>query len=326
MRKLSNIVALAVLAGLFVFAIGCDSDSDNNSTGPTIVGDTTDVAFQAVDGFFEDLGFNETFDVSSEFTFDMLEAQFPTTWQSSGRSGLTAKASSVDSSVIIISNYTFANGWHVFTFSATLFEIVNGQIVNSVLASGVDSVQVLKDGIAQQIPDTTANALNIRAHFTVDASSQGFSYTGNHSLGLVLNLDAVSPNLVLNATITQDVNASISDSALVDTVTCNLDITLNQTITNLTFPVDSNDEPSDCPSSGSMVTVATLNLTCGSATSLDSLSINGSWTVTATVESQNKIRVSFTDGTTSWTTTEVCVLEVMPAAPRRFALVSRQAK
>lgn len=302
MRLIVNLFAVLSLIALIAFSVGC---SDENTTiGATIVGDTTDAQFQVVSGLFEEMDLDNSYGVSSEFSFDLLETTFPA-FASHGipRDGAMRRAST-DSSVVTISNYAYTNGWHVFTFSAVFFEIINQVMDTAGTLSGVDSIKVLANGVAMIAPDSTADALNIRAHFDFAFTSVGFTYSGDHLIDIGFDITSNSPALTVDGTISQDIVASISDSTLADT--CNLTMNVSQIISNFTFPIDSTGEPQSCPTAGTSSTTVTINMTCGTGSSFDGLGINGSWNVTAQVIASDNIKVTYTDGTTTWSITEAC--------------------
>jgi len=87
---------------------------------------------------------------------------------------------------------------------------------------------------------------------------------------------------------------------------CDVTVGVDQTVTDLVFNVNGN---ADCPESGQLVSISTIDAHCIGAQDHegDTLSINGSWTITATVnEGQGTITFTFSNGIVSWTVTKPC--------------------
>jgi len=294
---------MSAMVALFGLTLGCSNDSTTNN--PLIVGDTTDVGFQFVQDMFGQGDLEGSFEISADISFELLDAQFPG-WEGTAQPLRQRQSSALEDSTIIgITNYMYSDGWHIFTFSATI--LVN--LDTALTLSGIDSIRVRANGIDLVQPDSTADELFINAHFEVFAGSiEFFSYSADHSLHLTANFDAINPNLVIEGSLSQDLTAQINEYTGTDSaVSCAISVALSETITNLTFPVDSLGEPADCPSSGSLSASALINVSCSTASGLDTLSINGGWTIQTTVQTSGDFTVTYSDGTSTWTTTVPCV-------------------
>ena len=80
---------------------------------------------------------------------------------------------------------------------------------------------------------------------------------------------------------------------------------------NVTFPFvvyESNIEPAECPASGSANFTARVDLECTGTDEygLDTLNVNGTWSVAFNVLPNELIRVTFSNGTTTWAFTDTC--------------------
>lgn len=308
---------MTMLAAGLIFVAGCDKETDTTGTGSDLLmGDTTDMAFQEINDLFDDVDMHDAFTISADLSFELIEAQFPNS-AVSGNNGRERLSSTLgDSSVIVIANYTYTNGWHVFGFTAALYEWNMDQLQLTATLAGTDSIRVLAGGVAQQVPDTTANAYDIRAHFEWDFVEGTDTFTAHHSLSLVADFEKEVPDMTVNADISQSHSGSLVFNPETDSAaTCALSLSYDETVTNVVYLFGLDGEPGGCPVSGSVAATATIDLTCTGALSGEELAINGTWYTTATVLDGGDIRVTYSDGTTSWTATETCVEEDAQALP-----------
>ncbi|RME27481.1 MAG: hypothetical protein D6800_05035 [Candidatus Zixiibacteriota bacterium] len=303
MKRLLFLTALCASVALLVFAAGC-SDS-NNSTGPGQVGDTTDPGFQKATGFMQDAQADDAMDNTMELSTTLLNTQFPN-WGASSPLRGRLQSTAADTISVIVGNYSYQNGWHIFTFSATVIVGVD----TAASLSGIDSVRVRSNGMVLNPPDSTLDELNIRAHLdTVIARGDSATFDGSafHSMDLTLDQPIDPLTLTINATISQSMMATVDVNSGTDSAaTCDVTVSFDQNVNNVVLPMDSTGEPLECPTSGSRTTTATLGVSCNATNSLDSLHIDGTWTVTETVLTNGDIKIDYSDGTTTWSVTEAC--------------------
>lgn len=200
-----------------------------------------------------------------------------------------------------VGSYTYSGGWHIFEFSATL---VGAGADDTVDADGIDSVQVLVDGTPQQIITETLeiDELRARAHVDwVERSGQGDGAI-HHSLDIAIEPSGSDTLITIDGSIYDTLQAVEVD----DSATCDLSLATDQTIDSLAIRSDAG--PDDCPETGHVSSTVTITADCvgTGGSNPDSLSISGTWTVTAQVNSDNTVTVTFTGANASWSVTEPC--------------------
>jgi len=140
-----------IFAGLMLIAAGCSSsDSDSN---PLIPGNTNDANFQFVE---EEVISNQAFegielslDLSGEL-IDSIPGAIPV------RGRFYAEPAIENGEIVIQSySYSYQNDWHVFQISG--FVAIDFP-VDTLNLTGIDSIQVMFDGVPQQVPDDNTNS------------------------------------------------------------------------------------------------------------------------------------------------------------------------
>ncbi len=301
MKKITFLTLMAACLAV-IGMVGCGSDSDPTASN-LIVGDTSSETFQFVSdsiGYMsQDMAGN-----GLDLSFELLDLQFPSS--STSKIGQPNKAAG-DTVIVVTNQYTYSNGWHIFDFRATFIDFDDTTIVE-----GIDSIQTLINNEPVQNPDTVdINGLKVRAQYAFDNNNFG-SGVGHQSFDLTAtsfdSLGVVTINGITHDTLTAHFIESLDS--------CNLDMNNTLSINNVTFQFDVGEE---CPTSGSIVANQNISLSCigSGASHLDSLNIDGSWTVTVTFNGATET-ISFTDGTTTWTVTEDCAPGTVGAAMTAF--------
>lgn len=298
---MKRLLLLALLAGLGIsltFISGCDGGKDDKSTGPG-TGNPIDSTY--VTGLF---GGDDLFGTPYEsyvLSFALLDS-IPggaTPKSTGGFKGLQDGDEEV--AITAVGSYSYSNGWHIFQFEATVIDLVTYDTIDVV---GIDSVQVLEDGQPVQYPTlwTQMDGLKARTHADLDDRS-GYSHGDMHHL-VDFSIDTVAGETVI--TIDGTVHDTLSASGGDDVSWCDIDLTLDQAVINLQVYAD--NQEGDCPLSGYVTAAVSLEVLCvgEGQGSLDSLSISGTWTITATVNDNNTVTITYSDGTTVWTITESC--------------------
>lgn len=299
--KRSTIVLLVmvVIAGL-MFVWGC-SDDDDDAIGPILANpDPADSTFMT--DLFDD-GVFMTALHSLEVSLALLES-LPGAPVVKGMDGVKALGAAQEDIVITaIIDYEYTNGWHIFDFEAMVVDEFESDTTDVV---GIDSIRLVMDGSPVQYPGNldSLDGLSEHAHVTwamrdvVDPDS-----------GFINHLVDLEQLVALTDTILK-LDGSVRDTMRVredvETATCEIDMTLSETITNL--QIDVNAPEGDCPETGTINVTATLDIECqgDQGSQFDSLSISGTWTVNATVNPNNTVTISFSDGLVAWTVTETC--------------------
>ena len=198
-------------------------------------------------------------------------------------------------------SYSYADGWHVFDFEAVAINHNHGDTVD---IAGTDSVQVQVDGSAvQQVDDTTmVDGLLARAHLGWSARS------GNGEGALHHSLDVAVEPMGLDTLITIDgfAHDSLSGIEVTDSASCALDLSYDLMISNLQVLVP--ETTGDCPEAGDLSVAVGIAAECvgSQGTPSDSVNIHGTWTVTAHVNDNNTVTVTFSNGLLFFRKTTSC--------------------
>ncbi len=294
---MKRLLVLSMLCLALFF--GCEENNQDNTLNPG--GGIGDTDTSLVSEFFtgEDIFDNpfKTLDVSMA-----LLDSIPST---------PAKASSDfrslegDDDVIItrILSYSYSEGWHIFSFEANS---VSSLGYDTVYISGIDSVKFLLSSQPLQYPNSTEDFDEIVQHaHAFWNSSWGSDYGSVHHL-FEVNKEIVSLDtfITINGIVNDTVAATEEDS----TSNCSIGANLNQTITNLKLNV-SDQAQNDCPISGSIISSTNLDIYCLSLDTANSFTIdmNMSIEITAVVNDDASITVTYTGNNVTWSsTTEPC--------------------
>ncbi|MCP4567275.1 MAG: hypothetical protein GY841_06825 [FCB group bacterium] len=291
------LLAMSLVCSL-VFVMGC---SDDETTNPVVDGPAPGDSTFVSDLFDEDI-LSTSFQ-SLPITFALLEE---VTSFSSFKSGLSQKALQDDEIIIDgIFEYEYsAEGWHVFDFSAILIEHDN-DTQDTVDVYGSDSVQIFDGDSTVQFfsGQVDMDTLKIRAHVRwyqrPDSATWGAL---NHSLHISIDSVSVDTFFTITGSVRDTLHGTLED----DETMCQAQVTNHQVIEGLKFSSGMSEEA--CPLAGHIVASAGIDLQCSGTgeTWLDSLNVNGSWTITATVNENETVTLSFTNGVVSWTITQPC--------------------
>ncbi len=305
---------LSLIAGCLALGIyaGCDSEDNNDPLSGLTPGDTTSGEFQFVEGVLDEP--TEGIGQSLELSLRLLENIPP--MPNSGRRSLPSLAVSNDSfAVTAVNSYSFENGWHIFDYEASILSYDDlTQELDSLAIAGVDSLQLLTEGTPNGAFEIEVfDEFRVRAHRT--GSFVSVEETGggseDHLLDVQVNVNGGDTSITVNGTLNDSLELNFFD---VETE-CGVVVTSLSTLINFSAVVDETN-PSECPLGGTVSQTVGLNLTCLGASDLDPENINGSWTVTATVnESDQSVTVTYSDGTTFWTVTGQCD-DVAPPVPQ----------
>ncbi len=292
------LVLLCTLLGLSVILIlGCDKDDDVTGNDDTTLNPQDSVMIEDVlqqDLFETPL---RSLEVSWLLLNSILGAQMPKM-----SNPVAALGQDDEVLVIIAAEYLgYSDGWHVFDFHA---RVTDQSILDTVDIVGTDSVQIIVDGdpVQYPVPGTVIEGLKERAHADWWTNSDD---TGaiHHRLEIDLDTSLAGDTLItINGTVDDYFNVHEGD----DFGVCDIELSLDQAITNIVFNVN---QESDCPESGQIVQIATIDIHCvgQGANAGYTLDISGVWTVTATVnEGEDTVTITFSNGVVSWTVVEPC--------------------
>lgn len=290
MKKLTILVLSLVLVSALAIFLGCSG----SSTEPQL-GDPADPQFQAVQTVIgEDAieGVDKTMELSFEFIDSIPGSSFV-----SKDSEFRQALSGGDEVLVVDSfNYGYANGWHSFQFWAWVADTLNGDTVD---IAGIDSLQVLNNGTPLQVPDSTVDELNIRTHFNVSVRNTNIAGSGDHSV----NITGISPELLNPVVINGTANESASGTFTDSNVVCDFSFDNALTINDLTASVAGGT----CPTSGTISLSSAVDLFCTETlqTGVDTVIVQGNWTVAATFNNTN-VTVTYQNGDTFWQFSTTC--------------------
>ena len=295
-RFLLLTVLLLGVASLTMF-VGCSSD--DNPVNNLQPGDTTDASFQFVEDVIspdDATDFGTTFEVGFALLGDAGFFASPKVKNS------PIMALQGEDDIIITSVDTFYftdDNWFVFAFSAQEVEDEDTTIF-----AGRDSLQLLLDGVPLDTLslDSGFNAIKTRAHVT-GSSNSGDSFGAHHRFDAeIVSITGVDSLVEISGSQNDTIQGPIES----DSAECTISITENVNINNYRFLVYGNAGVDDCPQSGSVHVVATLNLECtgGGDSNLNQLNVNGTWILNITINNNNTATITYSDGTTIWTVTE----------------------
>ncbi|MDH4157122.1 MAG: hypothetical protein OEW00_07595 [candidate division Zixibacteria bacterium] len=292
---LSFFLSSALILGAI---IGCESSGKSTDTADN---DTDTTQFLLADDLFGDNLFSSVFQ-ALDLSIALLDS-IPGAG-TSGKDWLGGLSSEGAADVIVnaISEYSYANGWHIFAFEATQTDAAT-QI--TVILTGIDSLQLLDGQAPVQYPLSyvTIDTIKARAHLNWTTDPVGSTGSFNHAFSI--GIDRTEIDTVYT------INGSASDSlhgAYADTVSeCTMDLTMAQSVFGL--QIDANC--GECPRAGAVIISATVDLACtGGSDNPDSLGsslqLEGAWNVTVVVNDNNTVTITYSDGTTNWVITEPC--------------------
>ena len=288
---LSLLLALSISLGTIT---GCDENkgTDSAGTGNDYASDSAIIS----DFFGDDDIFGTPFEAFA-LSFALLDS-IPVGAAPKSAGGLKALQDENEQvTITAVISYIYSGGWHIFEFEATVVDLIAYDTIDVV---GIDSVQLLDDGQPVQYitPETQMDELRARTHADLDDRSGESHGDMHHAVSFAMD----TPVITINGTVHDTLSASSQDEG----GSCEVSLTLDQTITNLQMYVGIS-EGGDCPNSGHVSMTASLDMTCvGLDDGPTSLSISGTWTITATVNDNNTVTITYTDGTTTWATTETC--------------------
>ncbi len=296
MKRLMLVLLCTLLGLSVILMLGCDKDDDVTGNDNTTL--TPEDSSAIVDILQDDL-----FDTplkSLEVSWVLLD-YLPEATMPKMSSPVAALGQDEEILVIIEAEYQgYFNGWHVFNFHARVTDQSTSDTVNII---GTDSVQIIEAGapVRYPTPETQIEGLKECAHadFWTNSDDSGAIH---HRLEIDLDTSGNDTLVTVNGTVDDYLRVHDED----DFGVCDVELGLDQIITNIVFNVN---QESDCPESGQIVQVATIDIYCvGEGPNAgDTLNISGVWTVTATVnEGQGTVTITFSNGIISWTMVEPC--------------------
>lgn len=293
-RILILLVTLGLIAGLLYIA-GC-TDEDDIIDDVNVI-DPADSTF--IQNIFGLRTLGNAFQ-SIPISLALLDS-IPDSSKGMGKQAFDVLPQANDSIVITSAGYTgYSNGWHVFNFEATVFNLDNGDITDII---GHDSLKVWHNGAPVQYISSPSqlDTLEERAHASWTQRNNVSSGKVHHNI-VASVIRAVNDTTLTIRGFSHD---TLSQDGIISDNDCLLEVTLNENIDSLQFVVNVNDS---CPTSGNITLLSSLDVFCVSDSGLgsDTLSINSDWTITATANGDGTITITFAGPIFSWSVTESC--------------------
>lgn len=297
MKRLMLVLLCTLLGLSVILMLGCDKDDDVTGNDNTTL--TPEDSSMIVDVLQSDMF--ETPLKSLEVSLVLLD-YLPEGKMPKMSNPVAALGQDEEIPVIIEAEYQgYFNGWHVFNFHARVTDQSTSDTVNIV---GTDSVQIIEAGAPVQYPGpgTVIEGLKecAQADWWTNSDDTGAIH---HRLEIDLDTSLTGDILVtVNGTVDDYLNVHEED----DDWVCDIELGLDQVITDIVFNVD---QESDCPESGQIVQIVTIDIHCAGEgpNAGDTMDINGVWTVTAIVnEGEDTVTITFSNGIVSWTVVEPC--------------------
>jgi len=295
-NKFRSLLALGLIFGVFMFLAGCD----NASTDPKLqTGDLNDPEFEQIDALFGE-GFTDMTGSMLDLTFQLIDS-IPAP-VGIAKPAVFATDGGLDNLDFTYS-YNAETYWHVFTVSASSSEDDGFGGTYTTDFSGIDSVRFSGAQGYIQYPDDGATGANIHWHIDAEIQSTGTQFTYDSDALIALAVADLN-DFVVNGTSSEDIDLAVADGESA----CVLSIGTDQEYTDVYVPTS--ESGSECPSSGRIDVSASLLLNCEGDTpeGYDELSIDSNWDI-AYIFDDGTITVTYSDGTTQWTTTQSCGYE-----------------
>lgn len=312
-RRLGLLLVIAALTTAIISACG------ESTTEPIakLEGDLNDSTFVATSAFLVDAAFELEATDWFDALFDSLPGSAASPFRSSADREL--RRSLIEESIISYDlQIDEVNWWFIFTVTAAR---------GSDTAELIDSVRFMQDGVAiNPMVVEGYNQLDGRVHAHVTSATEGVF------VGTIASHASILQTLIAEDSIGGDtISMSFSGADTIDgtswdqLMTCDITATTSKSGSDVMF-LDLPTGGESCPFSGSINASATLDMMCV-ATDLyvsiggnDTLNINGSWTVSATYQSDGSADVVFEDATTRWSTNVPCESQPQagPAGNVRF--------
>ncbi|MCK5125759.1 MAG: hypothetical protein KAR42_05850 [candidate division Zixibacteria bacterium] len=183
----------------------------------------------------------------------------------------------------------YPSGWLVFTLdmhdtSQYYIESVGGtdMVTQYEHVVALDSIRVYDNGIAQLIPNSNADSMQMRMHYTVDITNdleETFAIKGDHrasTIGVPWNGSVFTVSGSGTDSTEGTLNRGIEGSTV-----CSLSVYSSSIVSNVVIDVSTmTDEDDGCPSSGALIVTANVSFSCASAGA--SYDFDGLWNISTT--------------------------------------------
>jgi hypothetical protein len=284
-KVLLIMLALTVVVGLALI-VGCSDDDDEKlPTGP-IAGDPDDPEFIMVN----DIISNGILDndaillqLASLLALNTVKSDQTVPFKIAGPD------QSLDS---LDFTYSYSEFWHIFDVYARFVDTdVNPP--DTLIYIGTDSIRFLSlEGPVQDY--ASAIGMDIVSHFDIDVIFED---------GYALITTDAGFNLMATGIYTAVVSGTATDSLYLMATDADTVCEMSMTTTQTTSALELNTGDVDCPTGGSIVVDAGVEISCTADTA--SMDYSSSWHVVVTF-GEGQVTLTYTSGNTIWTVTEPC--------------------
>lgn len=303
-RILTYSLAALSLAALVAFA-GCSSESSPTGGGG-LTGDPNDPNFLAVQDLFDEANVAGSWEATLELSIVLIELQFVT--PISERRWSHPHAAAAPDFDIVDGSYTLdsASGWHVFGVDYVASDegdIYSGTAYDS-LRFWLNGAPLLDEDVEGLNGFDDIDSMEIAIKNTWRDGDLDCVWESSERYTLTTIPFDLGWSLVINGSSHEEFQAGlgcIDDS-------CTLSLISDVNLNGITFPFAQFSE--DCPIEGSLSVTSDIDLQCEGTSSFGyhTLDINGMWTASLEVDTNGDLSISYSDGTSVWSETELCIM------------------
>ncbi|MFQ5606727.1 MAG: hypothetical protein ACE5GA_02175 [Candidatus Zixiibacteriota bacterium] len=303
MKSINTVRIPALCLIVTALALGC-SDSSTNSQ-QKLTGDPADLQFGSVSEQLDDAALNFAAIEWLNPVMDSIPGLSPRLVLTEDPRLARRAGAAIDTVLTISISIDSATYWIVFQATVTNF-IDTASVVDSFRFSGVDGPE-----LPINLGDT-ATGMDVRAHARV-VINDTTAFTGIIASHVSFSADIIGrgdpilggDTTLLNVTGVDTLSGTATDSG----AACTFTITTNRIASGI-VSIDSPTYP--CPIAGNINASMDLNFACALPGMVDSVSVNGSWVVTATYNPDGSASMTYENATTRWTGVVPC--EPVPLA------------
>jgi hypothetical protein len=223
-----------------------------------------------------------------------------------------AALSSEEMVISSVHSYSYTNGWHIFDFEAY---VVDGYEMDTTYIDGVDSIQLRSGGTSIQAPAGLDEIDEIweRIHGGWESSTGDEWGAVHHAVDVEISSLDPDTIFVLSGTVSDTLGSAFEGY---ETGYCEALIATNQTVSGLTINVRIGGE---CPLAGDIANTTHISATCVSE-GIDGpeyFAVNGTWIVTASVNLDGSITITYDGPLVDWSTNVTCGGDTAPGGSSR---------
>ena len=295
MRRFIFFTALALTIALIPWFWGC-STNDDNPASPTDTLATGDDGVELMQDFLGntvvDFSFTQAL-VALDLADNVLAGQ-------GSPPRFHPFADKADGVTITINSSILDGNWFVMSITVVATESNNEGGTDSVYYTGTDSLRFSDINGYTTTPDSNSiMMIEARSHHILNAYSMGDSVIAANHNDFTFEMQPFD-DILIGALTHDTTSLFVSDT----NATCAVEVSNDQTWTDiLVTPAVLDDD--ECPPSGSIGIAAHVAIDCSQNSGINSISINGDWTVTGVFD-DGLITVTYTGPNSHFTAVDTC--------------------